>query len=171
MIQYPKDIQETELLRAWIQKRVPNLDIGNDSVCLGVWRDKKLAAVAAFYNYRKVDIELAFASDNPRWATRQTIQWILAFPFLQLNTQRVTSMVLKSNKRCRKLLLGAGFMEEGKHPHSGPRLETMFSYGMIKMKYMERYGSDIRPAKAGVDVGDCPSSNSIYDPNLSVGQA
>ena len=139
MIQFPNSQDESDLLRAWLQKRIPDLDCGNDSWCLGVWREGKLAAVAAFYNYRHVDIELSFAADDPRWATRQTISWILAFPFVQLETQRVTAMVAKSNKRCRKLLRGAGFLEEGRHRHAGPQLETMFSYGMTRHDYMDRY--------------------------------
>lgn len=139
MIHYPANIQEIEWLRAWLQKRLPDTDIGNDSVCLGVWRNGKLAAVAGFYNYRHVDIEISFAADDPRWATKQTIAWILGYPFLQLKTQRVTAMVAKSNKRCRKLLLGAGFLEEGRHRDAGRNLETMFSYGMTNRDYQRRY--------------------------------
>lgn len=141
MIHIPATPQENDLLRAWLQKRINGLDIGSDAVCLGVWRDNKLAAVAAFYNYRNVDIELSFAADDPRWATKQTIRWILAYPFLQVGTQRVTAMVAKSNKRCRKLLRGAGFDEEGRHRHAGQNLETMFSYGMTRQYYIERYDS------------------------------
>ncbi len=143
MIQFPKTVEEHDLLPAWLEKRIPHLDIGSDCWCLGVWRDEKLAAVAGFYNYRKVDIELSFASDDPKWATKETVQWILAFPFLQLNCQRITAMVLKSNRRCRKLLRGTGFTEEGKHAHAGPNLETMFSYGMTQQDYLERYGQEI----------------------------
>ncbi len=136
MIHLP-DINENALLKAWLQKRI-DANVG-DAQCLAVWREGKLAAVAAFYNYRHVDVEMSFASDNPRWATRQTIQWILGYPFLQLKTQRVTAMVAKSNRRCRKLLLGAGFMEEGRHRHAGKNLETMFSYGMTREDYLRRY--------------------------------
>lgn len=140
MIYFPANVQECEFLRAWLQKRLPGVDIGTDSVCLGVIRGKKLVAVAGFYNYRKVDIEISFAADSPRWATKETIERILAYPFLHLKTQRLTAMVLKSNKRCRKLLMGAGFKEEGKHRHAGPQLETMFSYGYTRQAYLRRYG-------------------------------
>lgn len=143
MILFPKTIEETEFLRAWLEERLPDTNLGNDSVCIGVWRDDKLAAVAGFCNYKHVDIEISFASDNPRWATKETIAYILAFPFMQLKTQRCTAMVLKSNKRCRKLLNGLGFKEEGRHAHAGPNLETMFSYGMTRQDYMKRYGFQI----------------------------
>lgn len=139
MIYCPEKIEEHELLRKWLEKRIPYVSMGDDSVCIGVWRNGVLTAVAGFNNYRKVDIELSFAADNPKWATRQTIQGILAFPFIQLETQRCTCMVLKSNRRVRKLLTGIGFKEEGRHGHAGPQLETMLSYGMTRQKYMERY--------------------------------
>lgn len=144
----PQKPEENEFLKAWLQRRLPDVNISQDSWCLGICRDGKLAAVAGFMNYRTVDIEILFASDNPRWATRQTIAWVLAFPFIQLGTQRCTAMVLKSNRRVRRLLLGAGFKEEGRHLHAAKNLETILSYGMTRAYYMERYGS----VKSGQEV-------------------
>lgn len=155
----PTKPQENEFLKAWLQKRLDGVQLG-DAWCLGVFRDEKLCAVAGFNNYRGVDIEIQFASDNPRWATRQTIAWILAFPFIQLNTQRCTAMVLKSNRRVRKLLLGAGFKEEGRHLHAAKNLETMLSYGCTKAYYMNRYGYLIRPQSANSNHGNSSSANS-----------
>lgn len=137
----PQKPEENEFLRAWLQKRLPDTDIGSEAWCLGICRDGKIAAVAGYMNYRGVDIEILFASENPRWATKQTCAWILAFPFVQLATQRCTAMVLKSNKRVRKLLVGVGFKEEGRHLHAAKNLETVLSYGMTRAYYMERYGS------------------------------
>jgi hypothetical protein len=140
VIFFPKTAQENAFLKAWLEKRIEGVRAGTDAWCLGVWRSDKLAAVAAFTNYRTVDIEILFASDNPRWATKQTIAWILAFPFVQLKTQRCSAMVLKSNKRVRKLLIGIGFKEEGRHLHAAKNLETILSYGMTRAYYLERYG-------------------------------
>lgn len=136
----PQIPQENEFLRAWLQHRLTDTVVGPETWCLGICREGKLAAVAGFTNYRTVDIEILFASDNPHWATKQTFAWVLAFPFIQLNTQRCTAMVLKSNKRVRKLLIGAGFKEEGRHLHAAKNLETILSYGMTRKFYMERYG-------------------------------
>lgn len=136
----PQKLEENEFLRAWLQKRLKDTVVGPETWCLGICRDEKLVAVAGFTNYRMVDIEILFASDNPRWATKQTFAWVLAFPFIQLGTQRCTAMVLKSNKRVRKLLIGAGFKEEGRHLHAARNLETMLSYGMTRVYYLERYG-------------------------------
>ncbi len=143
MILFPKNDQENAFLKAWLEKRLDGTRAGDDSWCIGVWRDEKLAAVAGFTNYRNVDIEILFASDNPRWATKQTVAYILAFPFVQLKTQRCSAMVLKSNRRVRKLLVGIGFKEEGRHLHAAKNLETILSYGMTRAYYMERYGESL----------------------------
>lgn len=150
MILFPKNDQENAFLKAWIEKRLDGTRVGSDGWCIGVWRDEKLAAVAAFTNYRGVDIEILFASDNPRWATKQTIAYILAFPFIQLKTQRCSAMVLKSNRRVRKLLLGIGFKEEGRHLHAAKNLETILSYGLTRAYFMERYGEKLGQEKSAV---------------------
>lgn len=145
MILFPS-AEQNEFLRAWIQQRLPDAYVGHDTQCLGIYRDEKLVAVAAFTNYRRVDIEILLAADHPRWATKQVFAWILGYPFLQLNTQRCSALVLKSNKRVRKLLLGSGFREEGRHLHAAKNLETMLSYGITRVEYMKRYGHLIGPA-------------------------
>lgn len=148
MIQFPKTPGENAFLKAWLEQRLEGTRAGADAWCIGVWRDEKLAAVAAFTNYRTVDIEILFASDNPRWATKQTITYILAFPFIQLKTQRCSAMVLKSNRRVRKLLTGIGFKEEGRHLHAAKNLETVLSYGMTRAYYMERFGEKLGQEKS-----------------------
>jgi RimJ/RimL family protein N-acetyltransferase len=114
-----------------------------------VWRDEKLVAVCAYNNYKTFDIELSLASESPRWASKQVITWLLSYPFVQLKTQRVTALVKKSNRRARKLLLGVGFKEEGCHRHAAANLETVFSYGLLKTEFTEKYLSGIKePARA-----------------------
>jgi RimJ/RimL family protein N-acetyltransferase len=139
-VYFPKTLDENRFFLAWIGKRIPYASFG-DSQCIAVYRSDKIAAVICYTNYRKVDIEMSFASDNPRWATRQMIAVLLSFPFVQLKVQRVTSMILKSNKRARKLIVGAGFVEEGAHRHAGPNKELMLSYGMTRDDFLKRYGS------------------------------
>lgn len=139
MIIFPTPEQNL-FLKAWIEERLQaSLGRPADVQCLGVMRDKRLLAVAAYNNYKTLDIELSFAAEDPRWATKQTVTWILSYPFVQLKTQRVTAVVKKSNRKARRLLLGVGFKEEGAHRHAGANLETTFSYGMVRPDFMERY--------------------------------
>lgn len=141
MILFPDDRQNA-YLKAWVEKRL-DAPLGQCR-CLGVIRNDKLLAVAAFSNFRKagdiaLDIEISFASDSPRWATRQVVGGILSYPFLSLGTQRVTALCKKSTRKARRLLVGVGFREEGSHPHAAPNREMVMSYGMTKPQYLERY--------------------------------
>ena len=136
MILFP-DKAQNDFLKAWIEKRLAST-LGQCQ-CLAVVRDGRLLAVAAYNNYTTRDIELNFAADHPRWATKQVVTWLLAYPFVQLGTQRVTAKVKKSNKKARKLLVGVGFKEEGCHRHAAENLETVFSYGMVRPEFMKRY--------------------------------
>jgi len=146
LIEFPADDNRNRFLKAWIEQRLQS-DLGQ-CACLGVWRDERLVAVCAYNNYKTFDIELSFAGDSPRWATKQVITWLLSYPFIQLKTQRVTALVKKSNRRARKLLVGVGFKEEGCHRHSAANLETVFSYGLLKTEFTERYLNGIKePAR------------------------
>jgi len=143
--------EQNLFLKAWVEQRL-NAALG-DCRCLGVMRDNRLVAVAAFNNYKEFpvgskripcDIELSFASDNPRWATRQVVTWILSYPFVQLKTQRVTLLVKKSNRIARKLAIGLGFQHEGTHAHAANNLEAVMSYGLTRVDFMERYLSGLK---------------------------
>lgn len=141
MIEFPASEARNAFLKAWIEQRLQS-NLGQ-CACLGVWRDEKLVAVCAYNNYKTFDIELSFAADSPRWATKQVVTWLLSYPFVQLKTQRITALVKKSNRRARKLLMGVGFKEEGCHRHSAANLETVFSYGLLRTEFTERYLSGI----------------------------
>ena len=138
MIIYPETPAHNEFLRAWIEARIDNINL-EGSACLGVMRDGKLLAVAAFGNLRSTNVEVSFASDNPRWATREAITAMLAYPFYQLRVQRVSALCLKSNAKVRRFVKGIGFLEEGRLRHMGPHKETMFLYGMTFDDYYKRY--------------------------------
>jgi len=139
VILYPKTHQENEALKEWLSRHLDDYSCNDHTYCIAVSRNDELVAVVAYDNYKKVDMELSIFATTPRWISRQTLSMILGYPFLQLSCQRVTALVHKSNKRCRRLLMGIGFEQEGKHRHAGPNLETIFSYGMTRQDFMERY--------------------------------
>lgn len=147
MIEFPADPARNRFLQAWIEQRLQS-NLGQ-CACLGVWRNERLIAVCAYNKYTTYDIEISFAADSPRWATKQVVTWLLSYPFVQLKTQRVTALVKKSNRRARKLLVGIGFKEEGTHKHAAANLETVFSYGLLRGEFTERYLADLRaPSEA-----------------------
>lgn len=139
MIVYPANVRENEALKAWLAEKLFDYRPGTGTVCVGVERHKRLCCVVAWDNWTGMDMEVAIAASSPLWATRQTIATLLAYPFLQVKVQRITAKVYKSNKRSRRFVEGLGFKHEGTHRHAGINLETIFSYGLTKADYIERY--------------------------------
>ena len=78
-------------------------------------------AVAIYNNYRYAsDIEVSFVAATPKWA-----------------------ITTKKNKRCRKLLTGLGFKQEGVHPFAGENQATAITYGLYSepaKKWVESNG-------------------------------
>lgn len=139
MIVYPKSIPENDGLKAWIEQRVPEYKSGATTICVGIERQGKLVAAVAWDGWRGVSVEVTIAADSPRWATRQTVATLLAYPFGQLQCQRVTSFVRKGNKRARRLNEGLGFKLEGRLRDAGQNLETVLLYGITRKDYMAKY--------------------------------
>lgn len=139
MIVYPRSIPENDGLKAWIEQRVPEYKSGATTICVGVEREGKLLAAVAWDGWRGTSVEATIAADSPRWATRQTIATLLAYPFGQLACQRVTAFVRKGNKISRRFVEGIGFKLEGRMRDAGPNLETVLVYGQTRKDYVAKY--------------------------------
>lgn len=101
----------------WVARRIPNADPswGGRARALGVAIGSEIVAGMVLFDYDKRfgHAEVAFAADNPRWATRTTIAKLLSWPFGQLGCQRLTTLIAASNKRAIKFNEGIGFRREG----------------------------------------------------------
>lgn len=100
------------MLCAWAESKITGAKFANYQT-IGVLRDGKIAAVAVYHEYRHPSIEMSFAADSPRWATRQVIYTLMAYPFDQLEVRRVTAITRKKNRKIRRLIEGIGFKLEG----------------------------------------------------------
>ena len=142
MIVYPENQAQNVKMAEWCATRLhENLEsFGFDRFgnplwqCMGFSVDGELACVVVAYHYTRPNILWAFASDNPRWATKGNIAAALQWVFVQLKCDRVTSMVLKSNKRSRKFQEGIGFKVEGKMRRATRKGDLMV-YGLLKEDY------------------------------------
>ena len=70
-------------------------------------------AVAVYHEYRHPSVEMSFAASGPRWATRDTIRYLLSYPFDQLKVKRITAICRRRNRKIRRLIEGIGFKLEG----------------------------------------------------------
>lgn len=100
----------------WIAKRIPGVDASawrGLARAVGVAIDGEIVAGMALGGWERGNIEVSFAADSPRWATRETIAKLMHWPFVQLDCHRVTTRIHVNNHRAIKLNEGIGFKREG----------------------------------------------------------
>jgi RimJ/RimL family protein N-acetyltransferase len=103
-------------LAHWIAARIPGTDgdlLNRVARSLGVVSGGEIIAAMAVGLWERGSVELIFAADNPRWATRDTIRRMMAWPFVQLDCHRVTTRIHAKNHRAIKFNEGIGFKREG----------------------------------------------------------
>ncbi|MAN62781.1 MAG: hypothetical protein CMI60_12640 [Parvibaculum sp.] len=96
----------------------------------------ELACVVVAYHYAKPNVTMAFASKNPRWATKGNIASLGEWVFEELGCNRVTAFVQKQNKRARKFDEGIGFKYEGKLRKATYKGDVI-AYGLTKEDHHE----------------------------------
>ena len=104
---------------------------GVDPTAIGVSREGKIVAVALFSNYQWPAIEITFVTTTPRWASRENIRAILAYPYVQLDCRRLTAITEACNSPARAFLERLSFKQEGVHPDAFPSGEGI-SYGLLR---------------------------------------
>lgn len=114
----------------WCGDQLGIKDFGPCSA-IGVARDGKIVAGAVYSNYRHPNIEITFATTTPRWASRETISAILAYPYLQLHCRRLTAITEALNQPARAFLSRLGFTQEGYHPHVFAADDAV-TYGLLR---------------------------------------
>lgn len=100
----------------WVARRIPHVGSSREwgaFRAIGIARGDQPIAGAVYNNSRGFDMEISFAADSPRWATRGMVRAILAYPFVQCGCTRLTAVTAKRNKRARRLVEGLGFKQEG----------------------------------------------------------
>lgn len=114
--------------------------------CMAVMDGERLVGVVSFFNFRWPSIEVGFYCDDYRWAlNRERILEVFAYPFSQLQCQRVTALIDKKNYRARKMVQRLGFKEEGKLRKASDRGD-MFIYGLLPEELRFTNGQQPQPA-------------------------
>jgi RimJ/RimL family protein N-acetyltransferase len=120
----------------WVAANVPVLmgrDPASAFAALGVVRHGKLVAGVVFHNYRPgVDMEVTIAASSPLWMLPNTLRRLFDYPFEQLKVPRLTCVIGKKNKRCRKMAEGIGWRLEGTSRKNYDGVQDAIIYGMFK---------------------------------------
>lgn len=127
-------------LAEWTAKRLGMIALAEPLSAIGVVQHNQITAAAVFNNYRPPNIEVTFVSSTPRWASRDAIRQILAYPFLQLGCRRITAICEAHNAQVREFMTRLGFKLEGFHPEALPTGDAM-TWGLMRYD-AERWISD-----------------------------
>jgi RimJ/RimL family protein N-acetyltransferase len=147
---------EDELLAEWLGRQL-GLRFSPPYVCIGVVRDDQLVAVALYNNYEPPNIQMTFATTTPRWATRQMIGRLLAYPFRELGCLRVSVVTRDTNRPTRAFLCRLGFRQEGFHPSMFGENDDGVSYGLMRndaQKWLEESHESPEHARAAESRND-----------------
>ena len=144
MIVYPRTQEENLFMAKWMADKLgeslESFGFSKDGEplfqCMGFSRDDELMCVTMLYMQTVSGIVVSFAATNPRWASKENIAAWGAWIFKQLGKDRVSAMILKSNKRSRKFCEGIGFKVEGK-VRKAYKGEDMIVYGLLKQEHEE----------------------------------
>lgn len=158
MLYIPTTHEDLQPVVAWALPRLPGAGDGfGECRAVAVMRDNRIAAAAIYYNFRGVagidrQCEISFASDDPNWATRQTVTFILHYPLVQLDCRRITALTEADNERVHRLLSGVGFVREGRHLDMFGDKPAV-SFGMtqrwfLKSKWHRWYGKKVQSVAA-----------------------
>lgn len=120
MIFVAQTAEHRATLAKWASERLDDCEFGQPFSALGVFRDGQIAAVAVYAGFRgrpdhDFQCEISMAADSPRWATPDTIHFILHYGLVNLGCRRMTAITKAKNRRVHKLLSGVGFVKEGYH--------------------------------------------------------
>ena len=112
-------LDQSDAVAAWVAERIPHMASAADfgpCAAIGVaGADGRPLGGVVFSNWqpRFANIEVSFASESPRWLTRNLIRAILAYPFDQLACARLTAITPKKARPARAFLDHFGFKREG----------------------------------------------------------
>lgn len=122
-------------VQRWVGAHVtPAIEDFGASVAIGVSSPEgALLAGAVYNNWRHPNIEITFAVESHKWASRSAIACILRYPFVQLGCLRITAFTAARNDRARAFLVNPliGFEQEGYHPNGFPEDDAV-SYGLLR---------------------------------------
>lgn len=134
---YVLDNEREHYVRYWVEMQ---LGLRKDALfpgtAIGVALNGKMVCGVVYADHQEMpfgnDIRLNIAATDPRWATKKNIGFLLGFPFNQLGCRRVTAIVARSNKRCRRFIEGIGFVPEGRIRHGFDGRQHALVYGLLK---------------------------------------
>lgn len=116
----------------WVARRVDEEKF-EGAVGIGLEEDGELIAGVVFNQYTGPGILMHVAAvPTKRWMTRDYLYRCFAYPFIQLNCNRITGLVREDNLTAQRFDEHLGFVREGLMRKACDDGSNMIVYGMLR---------------------------------------
>jgi RimJ/RimL family protein N-acetyltransferase len=117
----------------FVTSQVDDLEFFGKINTLGVEQDGELIAGVVFENYTGSSISMHVAAlDGRNWLSKEFLFRVFAYPFLQLECNRVTGLVRTDNAKAQRFDEHIGFIKEGVLRKGATDGTDYIIYGMLK---------------------------------------
>jgi RimJ/RimL family protein N-acetyltransferase len=124
--------QDARVLK-WVGERIGELEFSPGAIGIGLEEDGELIAGVVFSMYTKASISMHVAAiPGKRWMTKEYLWRVFAYPFIQLNCNRVTGLVREDNLVAQRFDEHIGFKREGLIRKGATDGTNFILYGMLK---------------------------------------
>jgi RimJ/RimL family protein N-acetyltransferase len=124
-------IFDREKVGEWVKERIKCVDTwGNEYKAIGWERNGQLVCGVVYNHYSGNDIAMHVAGRGV-WAKPEALKVFFAYPFEQLQCQRVTAYVASKNAKCLTLVDRLGFFPEGRLREGLPD-DDLLIFGMLR---------------------------------------
>ncbi len=117
----------------FMEEHLPDCKFNGNENTLGVEQDGKLIAGVVFEGYTGSSISMHVAAlEGANWLSKEFLFRVFAYPFLQLECNRVTGLVRVDNPKAQKFDEHLGFVREGVMRKGATDGTDYIIYGMLK---------------------------------------
>lgn len=122
-----------DMVSEFVRSRIPSMANHKFSphVAIGIVRRKRLCGGVVYHNWYGHSIEMSGAFDDPGWCLPDTLRRLFAYPFIQLNCVRMTTITARNNHPARIMDEGLGFKLEGIARKGWDGQQDAMIYGML----------------------------------------
>ncbi len=112
---------DRERVGKWVLERVPNVEGWGPFEAIGLEKHGALVAGTVYNYYSGTNIVMSWAAvPGKRWLTREYLQAIFRYPFMQLQCRRVTGYIASRNSDSLRFATKLGAKMEGVLEHYLP---------------------------------------------------
>lgn len=135
---------------AWVAQRIPFVGVRGFGQCSAIGvvdKNGKAVCGVVYHDWQPQFGTMAFsiAADSPRWAQRSIIAQLFAYPFVQVQVNKLWTATPSSNEAALRLCKGVGMTREAVLAHHFGKDHAIINR-MMRKDFMRLYGEKIGQA-------------------------